>query len=295
LRGVNCKVTASFSKAGDFDRVDPTLDRVEYAALEDLAPSRIVELIEAEAQASAMGKGLVERTYIGEARTIEFATALLSLLPTPEWHPDWPTPGTATPDAKWHQPFFQTAGDPGESSQATVWMSAGDTVAPPHRDQWFNVSCTLEGTKTFFLVPPEYHTEVEDSPRPCARLERHAPGEFTAVALTDKTTGAEVHTSGHSPLNFRPLWDKNDHTAFPIDAVTLEAGDVLYLPPDWYHQVESTADPVTHRSVAVNFWSARLFAWAVHDNPDRASRLADIWSRHPSPPPTSPPWEAFMD
>eukprot|EP00038_Savillea_parva_P006820 m.166075 g.166075 ORF g.166075 m.166075 type:complete len:405 (-) comp12644_c0_seq1:284-1498(-) len=290
-------LTASYGPSGSFDCVNPEHDRVEFAALEDMPLPRFIKLIEAEARDASQGDndGLAsvkERTYAGEARTTAFARALLPLLPTPSWHPGWPDDESSA----WFQPFFSKGGAPGEQSQATVWMSAGDTTAPAHRDQWFNLSCALEGTKTFYLVPPQCHEAVLDIPRPCARLQRRAPGDYVAEVQTD-ALGDTVFTSGHSPLNFSAALQGGTSIAdFPITVVTLGPGDVMYLPPDWYHQVESNADDITHRSVAVNFWSSRLFGWTVDDIPGRATRLSDILSRHPSPPqPPSPPWESFMD
>ena len=113
------------------------------------------------------------------------------------------------------------------------------------------------------------------------------------------------YVSGHSPLDFSELRLQCVHDAschkdsgrVEVDVVTLAAGDVLYMPPDWYHQVESGADGVTGRSVAVNFWSERLFGWSVDDDPNRANRMSKILDRHPDPPSPAPtvPWESFMD
>lgn len=294
---LNRTVTASYSRAGCFDAVDLKLDVVEYAALEDMALRDALDLIEAEAQSLAAGETLEERVYLAEPRTPAFAQALLPMLPTPAWHRGWPV-GEATVDSGavlWSQPFFPRAGDPGASSQATIWMSAGATVAPPHRDVWFNVSCTLEGTKTFLLAPPDAHREVSDVPRACARLERRGPGDFVPVRRTSDT-GEALLSSGNSPLDFRELASTGTAT-FPLAEVRLEPGDVMFLPPDWYHQVESAADPSTRRSVAVNFWSEKLFGWAVADDPSRAARLAAIESAVPSRPYTlqTVPWDSFMD
>ena len=193
---------------------------------------------------------LCEKVYLGESRTLALALALLPLLPaTPPWHPGWPQSnghGKGSP-LKWPQPFFECGGDTGTASQASVWLSAGGTTAPPHRDRWFNVSVTLEGEKVFYLAAPKYHAEVLDSPRPSSRLVRDGPGVFRSVETLDEL-GRPVYVSGHSPLDFDALYKRgasfntDDDGAIRgshvvVDIVTLAPGDVLYLPPDWYHQV----------------------------------------------------------
>ena len=37
-------------------------------------------------------------------------------------------------------------------------------------------------------------------------------------------------------------------------SVTLGAGDLLYIPPYWWHDVVSDNNPLSGRSLAVNFW-----------------------------------------
>ena len=49
------------------------------------------------------------------------------------------------------------------------------------------------------------------------------------------------------------LWPCFRHARQMSTTVVLEAGDALYIPPYWWHQVLSEG-----RSLAVNFW------WSVH-------------------------------
>lgn len=109
-----------------------------------------------------------------------------------------------------------------------LWVSAPDIGVPLHRDFYENLLCQVTGVKQIVLYPPgEWHRLYA--------FQRRSP------------------SPGFSPVN----GEAPDATRFPrcADArrvvVTLRAGEMLFLPSRWWHQVRSLA-----YSTTVNFWWA---------------------------------------
>ena len=112
----------------------------------------------------------------------------------------------------------------------TLWFSSGGTRSVLHRAMSENVLCLLDGGEKRVLL-----WDRDDR----SWLETHAAGwdpRFGAAAAIDV--------------------DAIDLDLFPAfkgraaREVTLRRGDCLYIPFQWYHQVNSAAG----RNLAVNFW-----------------------------------------
>jgi hypothetical protein len=108
-----------------------------------------------------------------------------------------------------------------------IWIGPKGTLTPLHRDDTDNLFAQVWGQKTFTLAAP-HHRE----------------------ALGTWSTAPEGGLDG---CDFNP--DAPDYLRFPkardvtFLRVTLEAGDLLFLPEGWFHQVESVST-----SLSVNFW-----------------------------------------
>ena len=134
-----------------------------------------------------------------------------------------------------------------------LWFSGRIVNTPLHYDEYLTMTVTCgSGSKTWWLAPPEAEQDVRGS---CAAF----------------TAGHPVNTSG-----FRP-WVRASSSAVGSEAggdarenyaaarrwfqtVTVGRGDVLLVPPGWWHAVVTEG-----RCVAVNWW------WM---SPDRAARHA---------------------
>eukprot|EP01083_Nonionella_stella_P258144 882759_1 len=107
-----------------------------------------------------------------------------------------------------------------------LWISSISTQTGLHFDDKHNILCVARGSKTLTLYPPSETRFI--GPRPVYDVSPH-------------------HSSfdPHNP----------DLKMFPESGrarkavVTVKAGDALFLPEGWWHQVDS--EPFT---VAVNFW-----------------------------------------
>ena len=106
-----------------------------------------------------------------------------------------------------------------------LWIGAGGQVSPLHHDQWDNVLCQIEGNRTVTLFDP-----------------------LQSDYLYPKT-GINRHFSQLDP-------SKPDFSRFPnfrnakSFSATLRAGQQLFIPAGWWHQVHHQASV----NIAVNFW-----------------------------------------
>jgi hypothetical protein len=109
-----------------------------------------------------------------------------------------------------------------------LWISGSGLTVGLHFDAAENFNFQLRGRKAFWLYPPGVRSYY---PLPMFSQTAHISGVFR---------------NGLNP----------DLSVFPRFApskgmrVELEAGDVLYLPAYWWHQVESLGD----ENVNLNFW-----------------------------------------
>ena len=111
-----------------------------------------------------------------------------------------------------------------------LWLGNAITT-PTHLDEWNNIGCVVSGRRRFTLFPPEQVANLYIGP------------------LDFAPTGA--------PMSLVPL-HAPDFTRFPrfrtalAAAVTAELapGDALFIPPLWWHHVESL-EPF---NLWVNYW-----------------------------------------
>ena len=126
-----------------------------------------------------------------------------------------------------------------------LWMSSGNTRSDVHIDQSENWNCLLAGDKRFVLMEWE------------SRHEMMAGGE------------PDLLKRGYSLLDV----DDVDTIAFPWTARVkhischVQAGDCIYIPALYFHQVRSPAG----RNLAFNVWWRRPEEW----NP-AAARYSDL-------------------
>jgi len=124
-----------------------------------------------------------------------------------------------------------------QRSSVNLWLGRRSTAAPCHYDGYHNAFSQLYGVKRFVLLPPR-----------AARLLRPFPF---------------LHPSHAQCQNVLPSLGIEDLTAAGALEVELVAGDVLYLPPLWFHEVVALSD-----SISINGWS----------DSDEAAAAADLFA-----------------
>ena len=119
-----------------------------------------------------------------------------------------------------------------------------------HKDPYENIYAQIKGQKHFVLLPPLASVCVNEKILKAATYTLDESGKLQI--LLDEP---------YQMLPF-PTWDPdkpNIHTtlfsrlAKPL-RVTLNPGDMLYLPALWFHKVSQSSDPVENFCCAVNYW-----------------------------------------
>ncbi|KAK9862617.1 hypothetical protein WJX84_009137 [Apatococcus fuscideae] len=120
-----------------------------------------------------------------------------------------------------------------EPTEINLWMSMRGSCSSLHYDPYQNLLCVVRGSKTVHMYPPGCSPDLAPQP---------VWGE----------------SPNHSPVNsFQPDFIKHPEFEKALSSrvtCTLQAGDALFLPEGWWHQVQS--EGIT---IAVNFWWASDF------------------------------------
>jgi len=125
-----------------------------------------------------------------------------------------------------------------------IWIGNSKSVTSIHSDPYENIYTVIRGRKHFTLLPP--------SEGWCLR-ERTYP--HAVYGLTDNSNDLNVVPSLDTPqVRWSSVIDPDFPGSLPPEAhplhITLEAGDMLYLPVGWWHYVRQSG-PTT---IALNWW-----------------------------------------
>lgn len=147
----------------------------------------------------------------------------------------------------------------GQQIAANLWIGRAGTVSRLHSDNFDNVYCQVSGTKRIHLIPPAYSSEL---------------GERLLAPATYNDCMQLVPDDDPNLVLF-PTFDPNVSAPvnFPLFTVDLRAGDVLFLPALWYHQVSIVGPDV---NISLNYWHEPFddeYRWAEW-NFDRQLALA---------------------
>lgn len=158
-----------------------------------------------------------------------------------------------------------------EAVQPRIWLGNAITT-PTHLDEWHNIACAVSGRRRFTLFPPQqianlYIGPIDYAPTgaPMSLVELHAP-------------------------------DLERFPRFPLAlaaAVTaeLEPGDAIYIPPLWWHHVQSLAS----FNVLVNYWWDSDGDAPVGASSGFDSLLHAILHLRKLPEPTRDAWRALFE
>jgi hypothetical protein len=150
-----------------------------------------------------------------------------------------------------------------------IWLGTAANISS-HYDTTDNLACVIAGRRRFTLYSPELI------------------GRLYVGPLDNTMAGPPVSLAASAPAgseNQYPLFAEIRDQALKVE---LEAGDALYLPKLWWHQVESTAP----FNGLVNYW------WdAFSTGPDApyTSLLLAMITIAERPPVERQAWKAFFD
>ena len=158
-----------------------------------------------------------------------------------------------------------------EGIQPRIWFGNAITT-PAHVDEWNNIGCIVSGRRRFTLFPPEQIANLYIGP------------------LDFAPTGA--------PMSLVRLHDP-DFTRFPKFRQALDAamvaelgpGDAIYIPPLWWHHVESL-EPF---NMLVNYWWHATPQRELGATPGFDSLIHAILSLRQQPPATRAAWREIFN
>ncbi|KAL1302367.1 hypothetical protein AAFC00_002770 [Neodothiora populina] len=160
------------------------------------------------------------------------------------------------------------------------WLGNARSVTSLHRDNYENIYAQVRGRKHFVLLPPVASVAVNEQALPS----RTYVLTEEAARLRDDTGLAEIKTGDlearldgegeEGELVRWALWDPDvpGQSGTPYSEhvrpmkVTLNEGDLLYLPALWYHKVSQSCGQEGF-CCAVNYWYDMDFSgsfWAVN-------------------------------
>jgi peptidyl-lysine (3S)-dioxygenase / protease len=129
-----------------------------------------------------------------------------------------------------------------------LWIGNSRSVTALHKDNYENIYVQLLGRKHFVLLPPCCH--------PCVNEQYLEPATYQRV-----NGNLELQLDKSSEAIPFAVWDPDSAaqqaTTFSSLAqpmrVSLDRGDMLYLPSMWYHKVTQTCSEEAI-CVAANYW-----------------------------------------
>jgi hypothetical protein len=152
-----------------------------------------------------------------------------------------------------------------------IWLGNAITT-PTHLDEWNNIGCTVAGRRRFTLFPPEQIANLYIGPldfaptgAPMSLVQLHAP-DFERFPNFREALGASV-------------------------TAELEPGDAIYIPPLWWHHVQSL-EPF---NVLVNYWWHALPGTPMHAESGFDSLVHAILNLRSLPRPTRDAWRALFE
>ena len=152
-----------------------------------------------------------------------------------------------------------------------IWLGTAITT-PTHLDEWNNIGCVVTGRRRFNLFPPEQIVNLYIGP------------------LDFAPTGAPMSLVRLHAPDFERFPRFRQALAAAVTAV-LEPGDAIFIPPLWWHNVES----LERFNVLVNYWwSPAPGVATVTDSGFDALVHAVLNLRH-LPAPTRKAWRALLD
>lgn len=146
------------------------------------------------------------------------------------------------------------------------WLGNARSTTAMHKDPYENIYVQILGQKHFVLLPPIESACVNEQEHPAATYQ---PGN----GPTDDISKLNLHPTLDEPASTIPfaMWDPDlpernktpfSHLSRPV-RVTLNPGDILYLPALWYHKVSQSCSP-EGICCAVNYWYDMEYTGSFH-------------------------------
>ena len=160
-----------------------------------------------------------------------------------------------------------------------LWLARGVTYGPIHYDNFENLYAVIRGTKTFEIFHPQQSSEMYESVASyrSAHLlyewsEKHG-GQFWSLPINS----TEKSYLPFSPVNI----SHPNYELYPLHrnarklTCKLVAGDVLYLPSYWWHEVTGKPNSSDDLSISLNSF---FEPWWIKGSDLRSFSLNPLYS-----------------
>ena len=152
-----------------------------------------------------------------------------------------------------------------------IWLGTAITT-PTHLDEWNNIGCVVSGRRRFTLFPPEQIDNLYIGP------------------LDFAPTGAPMSLVRLHEPDFEQFPRFRQALAAAVTAV-LNPGDAIFIPPLWWHHVESLA----RFNMLVNYWWSPAPGAATATDSGFDALIHAILNLRGLPAPTRRAWRALLD
>jgi jumonji domain-containing protein 7 len=133
------------------------------------------------------------------------------------------------------------------------WLGNERSVTAMHRDNYENVYVQIIGQKHFVLLPPIEMPCVNEQKLPqCRYAPSSSDTNDSALSIEPQEGQDAVPVAVWDPEEPELRRSDYSHLSKAV-AVTLQEGDMLYLPAMWYHKVKQTSGKEGF-ACAVNYW-----------------------------------------
>ncbi|UNI19170.1 hypothetical protein JDV02_005378 [Purpureocillium takamizusanense] len=158
---------------------------------------------------------------------------------------------TLFPDAQKDIPFARIALQKAPDA-INLWIGNSKSVTAAHKDNFENIFVQVRGRKHFVLLPPLCQPCMNEKLLPPATYIRRPQRDGFSLEIDHDQEPVPFVT--WDPDNVDPNATSLARLANPMH-VTLEPGDMLYLPAMWYHKVSQSCIPGDQGFVvAINYW-----------------------------------------
>jgi hypothetical protein len=152
-----------------------------------------------------------------------------------------------------------------------LWMG-NRTVTPTHFDSQHNIACVVCGTRRFTLFPPEQLPNLYVGP-----LDFAPTGAAISVARLDRPDD--------------PRYPRLKVALAAAQVAELHPGDAIYIPPLWWHHVES----LEQLNALVNYWWNAVDVPGYHTGHARAALYHCLLAFRALPPAERAAWRNLLD
>lgn len=138
-----------------------------------------------------------------------------------------------------------------------LWIGGPESETSFHKDHYENLFAVISGSKTFTLLPPADVFRLAIAEYPVARYEAQG-SDLRCCTLELKPQSPEQKVRW-CPIDPNDTRRRADYPLFfdpelpECVRVTVNAGEVLYLPSLWHHYVQQAPGP-QGVCIAVNMW-----------------------------------------